>query len=172
MGSIFADKLRRQEEDIRESGFGSLEDFLLTVDEKSSVSWIRSVNMKTPSSGLPPAAPALPGMTRAARGMAMADTQEVGTVAGDEAMAPLSQVDSGGLEVGGDPEELPGEATSFSAMPVFDDDAKAKKIDPEGYGTADTAPITEIPKELRKPLFASGKKPQVEPLLPPIQQRR
>src|SRR4051812_13333438 len=55
MRDVFTDKLRRQDEDIRESGFGSLEDFLLTVDEKSSVSWIKSVNVKTPSSGLPQA---------------------------------------------------------------------------------------------------------------------
>src|SRR5262249_4127044 len=64
----------------------------------------------------------------------------------------------------------PGEATSFSAMPVFDDDPAVKKIDASSFGTADTAPVTEIPKELRKPLFAP-KKPNVDPLLPPIQQR-
>src|SRR5437667_10754906 len=82
MHEVFADKLRRQEEDIRESGFGSLEDFLLTVDEKSSVSWIKSVMVKTPSSGLPQAS--LPGMTRAAKLGSQVDpignTQEVGAV--------------------------------------------------------------------------------------------
>jgi eukaryotic-like serine/threonine-protein kinase len=166
MQQIFSDKLRRQEEDIRESGFGSLEDFLLTVDEKSSVSWIKSVNVKTPSSGLPETR--LPGMTGAATGdVATAHTQELSAVD----VTAMPEVDSGGLELGGDPEELPGEATSFSAMPVFEDEPKARKIDSEGVGTADTAPITEIPKELRKPLFAAGKKPAVEPLLPELRNR-
>jgi serine/threonine protein kinase len=170
MQQIFSDKLRRQEEDIRESGFGSLEDFLLTVDEKSSVSWIKSVNTKTPSSALPQQT-RLPGMPRAADGLAHADTHEMAVI--EEGFTPMAQVDSGGLELGHDPEELPGEATSFSAMPVFDDDPNVKKIDPKGFGTADTAPITEIPKELRKPLFAPRKEPvdAFAATLPPIQQR-
>jgi hypothetical protein len=167
MQQVFADKLRRQEEDIRESGFGSLEDFLLTVDEKSTVSWIKSVGVKTPSEGLPPAPTRLPGITRGPeKELALAHTQEVSAIE-----TPMAEVDSGGLELGGDVDDLPGEATSFSAMPVFDDDPRAKKLDSESYGTADTAPITEIPKELRKPLFAAGRKPVVEPLLPPLQQR-
>jgi serine/threonine protein kinase len=167
MKDVFADKLRRQEEDIRESGFGSLEDFLLTVDDKSSVSWIKSVSAQTPSSGLPQQQPGLPGMTKAADGLAHAPTESNPIIP----MEPMMDIDSGGLALGSDPEELPGEATSFSAIPVFEDDPSVRKIDPHGIGTADTAPITEIPKELRAPLFAPQKAPKVDGLLPPIGQR-
>ena len=172
---IFAEKLRRQEEDIRESGFGSLEDFLLTVDEKSSVSWIKSVMVKTPSGGLPQAA--LPGMTSAGK-IGLAHTQEVAAPAIDPVGAtqevglpPLDVVDSSGLDLtSGEPAELPGEATSFSAMPVFDDEhapekPAARKLDLESFGTADTAPVTEVPqlpakpKAPAKPLFSLAPEP-------------
>jgi serine/threonine protein kinase len=173
MRDVFAEKLRRQEEDIRESGFGSLEDFLLTVDEKTSLSWIKSVAVKTPSSGLP--STRLPGVK-----LGLAATQPVAAIGNDDAPMPMmAEIDSGGLSVGGlalggEPEELPGEATSFSPMPVFDDEAKIAKIDPHALGTADTAPVTEIPKELRMPakpkpqLFATDKEPSAAKTLPPL----
>jgi serine/threonine-protein kinase len=161
MRGVFADKLRRQEEDIRESGFGSLEDFLLTVDEKSSVSWIKSVGVKTPSGGLPETR--LPGITKAGGSIdPIGSTQEI------QVMEPMPIVDSGGLELGGEVDELPGEATSFSPMPVFDEDAAVRKINPSDIGTADTAPVTEIPKELRPALFGTKKKSDAA-TLPPIQ---
>jgi serine/threonine protein kinase len=174
MHETFADKLRRQEEDIRESGFGSLEDFLLTVDEKSTVSWIKSVNVKTPSSGLPPSPAPLPGLTKAAK-IAPVPLQHVDPIGHTQELGPLDMSDSGGLDLStGEPTELPGEATSFSAMPVFDDEHRpgpaARKIGAEDLGTADTSPVTEVPqllvqkpKPAAKPLFSKRPEPAPPP---------
>jgi tRNA A-37 threonylcarbamoyl transferase component Bud32 len=59
MREIFAGKLRAQAADIAAAGMASLEDFLLTIEEKTSISWIGAAEgeKKTPSTGLPPSRP-------------------------------------------------------------------------------------------------------------------
>ena len=57
---LFAGKLRAQAADVAAAGLASLEDFLLTVEEKTSISWMAQPpegDRKTPSSGLPPSRP-------------------------------------------------------------------------------------------------------------------
>jgi hypothetical protein len=55
MRGLFAEKLQAQAADIAAAGLASLEDFLLHVEEKTSISWmaIPEGEKKTPSSGLP-----------------------------------------------------------------------------------------------------------------------
>jgi hypothetical protein len=61
MRELFAGKLRAQAADVAASGLASLEDFLLTVEEKTSISWMaqpaKEGEKKTPSTGLPPSRP-------------------------------------------------------------------------------------------------------------------
>jgi serine/threonine-protein kinase len=61
MRELFAGKLRAQAADVAAAGLASLEDFLLTVEEKTSISWMAqpppSGEKKTPSMGLPPSRP-------------------------------------------------------------------------------------------------------------------
>ena len=62
MRELFADKLRAQAADVAAAGLASLEDFLLTVEEKTSISWMAPAapgggEKKTPSTGLPPSRP-------------------------------------------------------------------------------------------------------------------
>src|SRR6185312_14866724 len=62
MREMFAGKLRAQAADVAASGLASLEDFLLTVEEKTSISWMAQPapgggEKKTPSTGLPPSRP-------------------------------------------------------------------------------------------------------------------
>jgi len=61
MRELFAGKLRAQAADVAAAGLASLEDFLLTVEEKTSISWMAQApeggDKKTPSSGLPPSRP-------------------------------------------------------------------------------------------------------------------
>ena len=61
MRELFADKLRAQAADVAAAGLASLEDFLLTVEEKTSISWMAQPapggEKKTPSTGLPPSRP-------------------------------------------------------------------------------------------------------------------
>jgi serine/threonine protein kinase len=60
MRELFAKKLRAQADDVAAAGLGSLEDFLLTVEEKTSISWMEQPpegEKKTPSTGLPPSRP-------------------------------------------------------------------------------------------------------------------
>jgi serine/threonine protein kinase len=60
MRELFAGKLRAQAADVAAAGLASLEDFLLTVEEKTSISWMALApegEKKTPSSGLPPSRP-------------------------------------------------------------------------------------------------------------------
>ncbi len=60
MRELFAAKLRAQAADVAASGLASLEDFLLTVEEKTSISWMAAADTgerKTPSTGLPPSKP-------------------------------------------------------------------------------------------------------------------
>jgi hypothetical protein len=56
---LFADKLKAQQADVAASGLGTLEDFLLTVEENTSISWIAppDTSVKTPSTGLPSSRP-------------------------------------------------------------------------------------------------------------------
>ncbi|MGZ3429463.1 MAG: serine/threonine protein kinase, partial [Polyangia bacterium] len=60
MRELFAGKLRAQAADVAAAGLASLEDFLLTVEEKTSISWMAlppAGEKKTPSTGLPPSRP-------------------------------------------------------------------------------------------------------------------
>ncbi|HEY2745281.1 MAG TPA: protein kinase [Polyangia bacterium] len=61
MRELFAGKLRAQAADVAAAGLASLEDFLLTVEEKTSISWMAQPpaggEKKTPSTGLPPSRP-------------------------------------------------------------------------------------------------------------------
>ena len=62
MRELFAGKLRAQAADVAAAGLASLEDFLLTVEEKTSISWMATAapgggEKKTPSTGLPPSRP-------------------------------------------------------------------------------------------------------------------
>jgi serine/threonine protein kinase len=61
MRELFAGKLRQQAADVAAAGLASLEDFLLTVEEKTSISWMAPSpaggEKKTPSTGLPPSRP-------------------------------------------------------------------------------------------------------------------
>ncbi|HEX9104297.1 MAG TPA: protein kinase, partial [Polyangia bacterium] len=62
MRDLFAGKLRAQAADVAAAGLASLEDFLLTVEEKTSISWMAQPSSdsgvkKTPSTGLPPSRP-------------------------------------------------------------------------------------------------------------------
>ncbi|MDB4971464.1 MAG: serine/threonine protein kinase [Myxococcales bacterium] len=59
MREVFANKLRAQAADIAAAGMASLEDYLLTIEEKTSISWMAPLEAekKTPSSGLPPSRP-------------------------------------------------------------------------------------------------------------------
>jgi hypothetical protein len=61
MRELFAGKLRAQAADVAAAGLASLEDFLLTVEEKTSISWMvqppAGGEKKTPSTGLPPSRP-------------------------------------------------------------------------------------------------------------------
>jgi len=61
MRELFAGKLRQQAADVAAAGLASLEDFLLTVEEKTSISWmapsLTGGEKKTPSTGLPPSRP-------------------------------------------------------------------------------------------------------------------
>jgi eukaryotic-like serine/threonine-protein kinase len=61
MRAVFAAKLRAQAADVAAAGLASLEDFLLTVEEKTSISWMPASTgtgeKKTPSTGLPPSKP-------------------------------------------------------------------------------------------------------------------
>ncbi len=61
MRELFAKKLRAQAADVAAAGLASLEDFLMTVEEKTSISWMlqppASGEKKTPSTGLPPSRP-------------------------------------------------------------------------------------------------------------------
>jgi len=61
MRELFAGKLRAQAADVAAAGLASLEDFLLTVEEKTSISWMvqppPTGEKKTPSMGLPPSRP-------------------------------------------------------------------------------------------------------------------
>ncbi|HWE30502.1 MAG TPA: serine/threonine-protein kinase, partial [Polyangia bacterium] len=73
MRGLFAKKLQRQAEDIRAAGLASLEDFLLKVEEKTSLSWMGpapTTHRPTPSSGLP--------STRGATGPIAVDTPSAG----------------------------------------------------------------------------------------------
>ena len=61
MRELFAGKLRAQAADVAAAGLASLEDYLLTVEEKTSISWMvppADGEKKTPSTGLPPSRPA------------------------------------------------------------------------------------------------------------------
>jgi hypothetical protein len=55
MRGLFAEKLEAQAADIAAAGMASLEDFLLQVEERTSISWmaVPEPDKKTPSSGLP-----------------------------------------------------------------------------------------------------------------------
>jgi eukaryotic-like serine/threonine-protein kinase len=60
MRELFAKKLRAQAADVAAAGLASLEDFLLTIEEKTSISWMAlpaGGEKKTPSTGLPPSRP-------------------------------------------------------------------------------------------------------------------
>ncbi len=60
MRELFAGKLRAQAADVAAAGLASLEDFLLTIEEKTSISWMAlppGGEKKTPSTGLPPSRP-------------------------------------------------------------------------------------------------------------------
>ncbi len=60
MRELFAGKLRAQAADVAAAGLASLEDYLLTVEEKTSISWMvppADGEKKTPSTGLPPSRP-------------------------------------------------------------------------------------------------------------------
>jgi serine/threonine protein kinase len=59
MHDLFSDKLKAQQADVAASGLGTLEDFLLTVEENTSISWIAppDTSVKTPSTGLPSSRP-------------------------------------------------------------------------------------------------------------------
>jgi serine/threonine-protein kinase len=54
MRELFGEKLRAQDNDIRAAGLASLEDFLLQVEEQTSITWMqpRAPAVKTPSAGL------------------------------------------------------------------------------------------------------------------------
>ena len=60
MRGLFAAKLRAQAADVAAAGLASLEDFLLTVEDKTALSWMEkaTAERKTPSMGLPPSRPA------------------------------------------------------------------------------------------------------------------
>ncbi len=62
MRELFAGRLRAQAADIAAAGVASLEDFLLNLEEKTSISWMveppkEGGDKKTPSTGLPPSRP-------------------------------------------------------------------------------------------------------------------
>jgi eukaryotic-like serine/threonine-protein kinase len=62
MRDLFAKKLRQQAADVAAAGLASLEDFLLTIEEKTSISWMAPPSLtggekKTPSTGLPTSRP-------------------------------------------------------------------------------------------------------------------
>ncbi|HWE31177.1 MAG TPA: protein kinase [Polyangia bacterium] len=61
MRELFAKKLRQQAADVAAAGLASLEDFLLTIEEKTSISWMAPLpaggDRKTPSTGLPQSRP-------------------------------------------------------------------------------------------------------------------
>jgi serine/threonine-protein kinase len=61
MSQCFADKLKAQDADVRAAGLASLDDFLLTVQESTRISWMNDVKPQaTPSAGLPTAPNVLP----------------------------------------------------------------------------------------------------------------
>ena len=62
MRELFAGKLHAQAADVAAAGLASLEDFLLTIEEKTSITWMPQPSSdsgakKTPSTGLPPSRP-------------------------------------------------------------------------------------------------------------------
>jgi eukaryotic-like serine/threonine-protein kinase len=64
MRETFAAKLKAQEADVRAAGLASLDDFLLTVDEGTRVTWMQAAHVQhTPSAGLPTAPSDAPSET-------------------------------------------------------------------------------------------------------------
>jgi len=56
MRDCFAAKLKAQDADVRAAGLASLDDFLLTVEESTRISWMEQAQpQRTPSAGLPTA---------------------------------------------------------------------------------------------------------------------
>jgi serine/threonine protein kinase len=97
MRELFADKLRAQAADVAAAGLGSLEDYLLTVEEKTSISWMAPAEggvKKTPSTGLPPSRPASEPQA-VARSSAMATTLKGGDPVPDLSGLPIPSSSAG-----------------------------------------------------------------------------
>jgi serine/threonine protein kinase len=95
MRGLFATKLRRQAEDIRAAGLASLEDFLLKVEEKTSLSWMGpppATSRRTPSSGLPTSRPVSGPMAVVELPPAATKTPTPAPTPSAKAAAPLARI--------------------------------------------------------------------------------
>ena len=133
MRDLFASKLKQQAADVAAAGLASLEDFLLTVEEKTSISWMAPPTLtggekKTPSTGLPPSRPvsgAQPATTLPAMPVATMPSMPVATMPtaealyGDGETVKVTEVDKGGPAIAsGIPRSSPIATTLKGGDPV------------------------------------------------------
>ncbi len=176
MNRLFARKLASQARDVAASGRGSLEDFLLALDDSKTISWIGPARL-APARGGP----------ESMNGLA------VGGAVNRDALLPETPASPAAAD--GEVDELPATATTVSSMPDFaeheaqpEPEAKAEptptsnqrvalgsRDDDLGFlataaraGVMNTAPLAVLPlPEAKTTIGVAQNAPMVEPPPPP-----